>query len=78
MSIERMKLLIIITALILVGCEKEKQKNEITTEIESKDSVEFYNGYFKRMRIDGVDCIIASGRRDSSVAITCDWNNKDF
>ena len=59
----------ILVLLLLLGCSDSKPEN-------NDEAVAFENGRFKRLNIDGVDCIVAASRYDAAVAITCDWANK--
>lgn len=76
-----MKTLIVITLLILTGCvptDIEKSSNSKGIEKSSNSNIyETKHALFERTNIDGVDCIIGTGTYDTTVAITCDWANKE-
>ncbi len=59
--------------LAVSGCNERK----ITKTNDDEDKVTaFKGGRYMRVNVDGVDCILGAGNYDTTVAITCDWNNK--
>jgi hypothetical protein len=63
-----------LAVITLSGC------NTDLTPVPVKDdngvTVKFKGGVYSRVNIDGVDCILAAGNFNATVAVTCDWSNK--
>jgi len=70
------RLLAIFLSVLLVslsGCDERT----VTKANDDGDKVTAFKGSrYMRVNVNGVDCIVGAGIYDTTVAITCDWNNK--
>ncbi len=62
---------------ITTGCEQ--MTNPETNINQNPDHVvyDFGTGKFRRINIEGVDCVIGAGTYDHTAAVTCDWDRKE-
>lgn len=73
------KLLIVLLSVLLcvtAGCSMDNPKTEVHKNADG-DVYDFGTGKFRRINIDGVDCVIGAGTYDHAVAVSCDWERKD-
>lgn len=68
----------------LVGCNCQNSNRIVHLDrkeagvTEQGDSYKYQYSYFRRANIDGVDCVIGSGRYvESGTTVSCDWASKD-
>jgi hypothetical protein len=66
-------LLLLCTA-VISGCGRSYTTEET---IHGNKVYKFGTGQFRRINIDGVDCVIGAGSFDHTAAVSCDWATKD-
>lgn len=69
-------LAILSLGLVLASC-KNPVVSGTSVQIEEKGFIKLGTNKFKRMNIEGVDCVIGYGAFDSAVVLSCDWKYKD-
>jgi hypothetical protein len=72
-----MKYLLSMCLLMACSMEEQKEKKVIDTKIriKSDSSVYYIGNHFKRIKIDGIDCIVGSDVY--AVALACNWSCED-
>jgi len=70
------KLLIVLLSVLLVSLSGCNERTVTKTNDDGDKVTAFKGSRYMRVNVDGVDCIVGAGNYDTTVAITCDWNNK--
>lgn len=42
-----------------------------------EDGIKHRDALYKRLNIEGVDCVVGSGNYDTTASVSCDWARKD-
>lgn len=66
--------LIMVVTMTLTGCLPDLTASTDLVE-DNENTVVLRGGNIRRVHVDGVDCVVGLGSYDTTVAVSCDWQN---